>query len=394
MSGSLSPTVASTPTATQVATDIMANMAALSGVLTDYNVGSQIRTLAESIGAVTEADGISQQALVLQALAYSALSLFNITPAGATSASGVVTFATAFPSGSAPVATQSVPIPSGTLMQTAGGVVFQTVTNVTLPSGAQAISVGILAVQGGAAGNVPAEAITGFPLSSVGYPVYVQNAAPTAGGADAESPSSALARFTATVDALGLSSPFAVANAAVGVTASGETVRFAACYEPWIVAGTGAGSGTAGFILYIDDGAGAASSGLIDAVSGWITGDVLTQQSGYRPAGVPFQVLAVNPVYAAVSVSGTLVPGLIDPTTVANTATSGIIGYFSSLGFQVAAQQASIAAEAANAGLGFFETLTVTLTYSGSPTGVPYVSGGADSRIILSGLDVQIGVGT
>ena len=55
----------------------------------------------------------------------------------------------------------------------------------------------MIATQAGSVGNVAASAITGTPLTSIGYPLVATNGAATAGGTDAGSQSSALAQFTA-----------------------------------------------------------------------------------------------------------------------------------------------------------------------------------------------------
>src|ERR1700733_11475080 len=198
-------------------------MAALNGQATDYNQGSQVRTLAESLGSIAEIQGIAGQAWALQALAYGAVSLFGLAPAhGPTMATGTLIFATSIPVSGAPNVTQAVPIPSGTLTQTAGGVQFATITSGVLASGTNSVSIGIIAVdQGGpnagTNGNVPAGAITGQPLTAVGYPLYVTNAAPTGGGLNAGNQSNTLALFTSKVSSLGLASPVAVPNGIIGV---------------------------------------------------------------------------------------------------------------------------------------------------------------------------------
>lgn len=395
MSGALTPTVAATPSTVQTATNLLSLMAALNGQATDYNQGSQIRTLAESIGAVTEMEGVAGQALALQALLYSAMSLFGVTVPSATAATGVVTFATSLPVSAAPVAPQAVVIPSGTLVQTPGGLQFSTIVNTVLASGTSSINTGILATTPGAASNVPSGAIAGLPLTSIGYPLYVTNPIATAGGADAGTQSSALALFTAKANALGLASPVAVANAAIGVSYSGEIVQFSSAYEPWVAAGTGAGSGNAGFVLFIDNGTGSASAGLLAAVTAQLNGSVAQNKSGFRPIGVPFSVSGVTPVFASAVVSGVLFPGLLATGSVVPSVTSNVQSYFSSLGFSpAAAYQSQVAAQAGDAGLGAFQSLTVSLYYSGSGTPVSVVSGGVGTRVILSSLTVNIGVGS
>lgn len=397
MSGSLTPTVAATPNTVQVATQLLALMASLNGAPTDYNEGSQIRTLSEAIGAVTEIEGVGSQALAFQALLYGAMSAFGIQQPSGTVATGTVTFTTSIPVSAAPIAPQSVPIPINTLLQSTGGVQFETTAAATLASGTASVNVPIQAVQTGANGNLVAGAILGTPQTSLGYPLFVINNSPTGGGSDPGSFSSALAQFTSKVNSIGLSSPVAVANAVIGVVSSGtgETVQFSSVYEPWIAAGSGAGSGTAGFTLYVDNGTGTASPSLLAAVTAWINGSVNANQSGYRPAGVPYIVSATTAVYATAVVSGVLFPGLLATGSVVSSVTSGIVNYFSALGIApAAAYQSQVAAEASDAALGAFQSLTASIFYSGSATPVTVVSGGVGTRVILASLSVNIQTGS
>lgn len=400
MSASLTPTVASVPSATETATTMLSLIAALTGQPVDINIGSQVRTLAESIGSVTEEQGISDQARAVQALAYGAMSLFGISQSQATAATGVVYFATSLPVSGAPVAPQAVAIPSGTLVQTAGGVQFSTTAAATLASGTASVLVGVVATTAGSLGNVAASAITGTPLTSIGYPLYATNPSATAGGANAGTQSAAMAQFTSKAASLGLCSPVAIANAAIGVVSSGtgETVQFASCYEPWIAAGSGAGSGTAGFTLYVDNGTGTASPSLVAAVQSWISGSVALNQSGYRAAGVPYTVSGTTPVYCSAAVSGTLFPGLLASGSVVSAITLGVQNYFDAISIAdnpgSIAQQSQIAARVADAGLGAFSSLTVNLYYSGSGTAVPEVSGAVGTRVVLASLAVDIAVGS
>jgi len=133
LSASLTAQVAAVPGAVQTATGMLALIAQLSATSTDINIGSQVRTLAEAIGAVAEEEGIAGQSLALQALAYGAMSLFGVQQAQALPATGTVTFATSTPVSGAPVAPQAVAIPSGTLMQTNGGIQFATIANTVRP---------------------------------------------------------------------------------------------------------------------------------------------------------------------------------------------------------------------------------------------------------------------
>lgn len=394
MSGTITPTTPAPPTAIQAATQMLQTIGALNGSVTDYNSGSNVRVQAQAFGNIAEQQGISALALALQAIVYGAMGLFGIYPSSGTSATGVVTFATSFPVSAAPTATQAIPIPAGTIVQTPGGILFSTLLAAVLASGTASVNVGAQANAIGTAGNVPALAIGGTPLTSVGWPLFVQNSAPMEGGANAGTPSQALALFASTVAKLGRVSPIAVANAPVGVTVSGtgETVEYAWTYEPWIAAGTGAGSGTAGYTVFIDDGTGGASSNLIAAVTAYLTGNTALNQDGYRPIGVPFTVSAAVPVYAVVGVTGVVYPGIVAPATVQASVVANVEAYFASLGSALLdpAEQPQIAAEAANAGQGLFQSLAVSLFYSGSPTAVPSVTGSYMNRVILNGLSVSV----
>lgn len=403
MSASLTPTVAAVPGTAETAAGALSLIASLTSQPTDINPGSQVRTLAEVIGAISEEEGVAGQALALQALAYGAMSLFEVSQAQATAATGVCAFATSLPVSAAPVAPQAVAIPSGTLVQTGGGIQFATVAAAVLASGTSSVSVGVVCATSGSIGNVGSGAIAGLPLTPLGYPLYATNAAATGGGSDAGTQSQAIAIFTARAAALGLASPVAIANAVVGVQASGtgETVQYACVYEPWIAAGSGAGSGTAGFTLYIDDGTGTASPALVAAVQAYVTGNAVAGQSGYRPAGVPYVVSGTTPVYCLATVSGSLLPGLLSTGAVVSTITSGVYGYFSSIGIAsgvgsqpqtaiTAAYQPQVAGEVADAGAGAFASLAVSLYYSGSVTPVAVVSGGIGTRVVLASLGVDI----
>jgi hypothetical protein len=387
-------TVAAPPTATDVTSIILAIMAAETGTLTDYNQGSQIRTIAESIGAVCETQGITSQALAFQALVYSAMSLFAITPGLAQSASGQVVLSTSnLPS--PPGASQNVTIPAGTIVATNGGIQFATTVVAQLPQGSSTVTIPIQAVVPGAAGNVPPGSILQI-VSGLTYPLFASNPAATAGGRDPENPVQTLARFTAAVAAIGLSTPVAIANSAIGVFSPDgtESVLYSTLYEPWIAAGSGAGSGTAGWTLFLDNGAGTASNALIAAVTAKLNGGSVSGSAnaggptGYRDAGVPFLVRAVTPTRAVVVVSGT-VDVLATAAVVSGAIAQAVSGYFT-LPFGAPALQAQIAAAAANAGLGQLDSLAVFLFASGSPTAVSGLVPPIFGRVILGTLNVNL----
>jgi hypothetical protein len=382
-------TVAAPPNTAEVAQILLAGLASQSGIVTDYNAGSQIRTLSEQIGSVAEITGISAIAIALQVIAYSGMSIFDITPNAAVPAVGNVTFATAFVA-NPPLAVQNISIPEGTLLQTLSGVQFETTSSATLLSGTSGVTVPIVGVTGGLNTNVTPGAIQQI-LSGLIYPLSVSNTSGTSGGLNAETPSEALNRLASKFVSLVGGSPISVANSVIGVVASGssETVVYSDCYESWADPNSANYMGSAGFTVFIDNGSGNASAALITAATAKLNGNFSAQTPAFRPAGVPYTVQAVSPVGANVTVSGTLGP-LANPSVSGSIATA-VSGYFT-LQFNTPAEQPQIAATVANAALGQLSSLSVQLFYSSaSGTPVMVVSGAAYQRVLLNSLSISLG---
>jgi uncharacterized phage protein gp47/JayE len=374
------------PTTAQVAVRIMASMQAGSGVVTDFNPGSNIRTYSESMGSVMEIEGISAQALVFQSMIYGTYAAFGIVPESQTYAGVSLVFATSFGANPPPV-TSSVTIPGGTggtIVSTAAGIQFLVSETVVIPAGSSSVTVPAIAVQPGLTGNVGADTIVNI-LTPLTYPLVVNNPASASGGLNAETPSQTLARFMAKVAALGLGSPVAIANAVIGVsTSTGETVAQAAVYEPWIVT-SGA---PAGFDVYIDNGSGSASSSLIQAVTSFLNGNLTTGELGNRPAGVPYSVQAVVPLYCNVVITGTLpTSALISSLT--TSISNNITAFFQEIQFGETVYQTSLVALVANVAGAYVTALSVTLEDSnGNP--VSSISALDYERIILNQLTVTL----
>lgn len=389
-------TVSAPPNTAVTAAQILSLMQALSGTLTDYNEGSQIRTSAESGGAVIELQGIWVQTIAFQASVYGAMSLFGITPGSPLAAIATVTFSTAA-SMPYPAATQNVTIPQGTIVQTSGGIQFQVTSSVTLVAGQGSVNAIVAALVPGSAGNVPATTINQI-VSGLLYPLFVSNASAATDGVDATTSAQALAMFSSAVAAIGLSSPVAIANAAIGVMASGtsEQVIHSTVYEPWAAAASGnPASGVAGYSVYIDNGTGTASQALISAVNSKLNGGTVSGVSnpggaiGYRDAGVPYNIYAVTGTSAFISVNGTM----LNPNNVALISQSilaAVSGYFN-LAFGQTAAQANIAAAVANSVVGQLSALTVglyaTSGFVSSVTGIPV---SATGRIILGAIQLTL----
>jgi len=380
-------TVAAPPTTVEVATQVMSWQTGQSGVITDYNVGSQIRTLSEAIGSVEELSGVAAQALAFQALVYSAYSAFGITPLDAAFASGAITFSTGTGSNPPPAA-QSIAIPAGTLVQTIGGTQFQTTQSVVLLQNSTSISAPITATVAGLNGNVSANTITQI-VTGLPYALYCNNSAPTTGGQTQESATNTLARFTAAVAATGLSTPVAVANACIGVIVSGtgETVAYSTCYEPWITQVLNDQTPIPGFQIYVDNGSGTASSDLLSQVQATLNGILGTTTLGYRPAGVPYTVSGVTPLYSSVVVSGQSVNGSII-STLTNSAIAAIQRQYAALQFSQTLEQSDLIVDIANSVAPNINSLEVYLI-NASGIAVSGIAAAYNERNILQSYTVN-----
>lgn len=373
------------PTTAEASLSVLAEMGAQSGVITDYNTGSQIRTLSEAFGSVIEEQGIINQALVFQAIVYSAYKAFGISPLPASQAAGVVTFSTS----NGVAASYGVAIQAGFIVQSSSGTQYATTQTVVLAQGAMSVSVPVLAVNAGRAGNASAGAVTVL-ASQAPYPLLVSNAAAITGGADLESAQATLARFTATVAALGEASPVSIANAVIGVAAPNTTeiVKYATVYEPWVAQVQNSQTPTAGFTVYVDNGSGSASAGLLAAVTALLNGSMAQAMSGFRPAGVPFSVQAVSGVTVSVYVAATLI-NTNNSATLTSLCSDALQGYFSSLQFGQAVQTSQVIASVAGILDGYITSLTVTVKDS-SGTTQPTVAAAASQRILLGSATLVI----
>jgi uncharacterized phage protein gp47/JayE len=352
-------------------------MTALGSTVSDSTAGSQIRTLLSVIGVLLEQQNVSTTLQSQTNSILAAFSLFGITPAPPATASGTVVFSLSTP------ATSDIPLGVGIGVATTGGILFTTTEPGTLSAGNTSVSLTVSAQNPGNSGNVPAGAITEI-TSSLPYPLSVNNPAPTSGGSNAESVSSALSRMDTYLASLPACTPVAIANGVIGIaTPSGETCKYATTYEPWIAqvqAGKTTGF-TVGYTVYIDNGSGTASAPLIAQVQSTIEGT-----PGAGPAGVPFSVEAVTPLPINVTISATSVPtfnaAIPEITTLAQNAATE---YFTQLNFGDPVEISQLFVAVGNAVYGFVTGLNITLSPDQNVITVP-----PTQRAILNSLVIQI----
>jgi Baseplate J-like protein len=285
---------------TIVASGAAAVQAAATTVL-DLTVGSVLRAVLEANAGL----GLWLQWLLLQVLQTtraatstgsdldSWMADFGLTRLAAQAASGNVTFARF-----SPVINALVPV--GTMVRTSDGSqnfdVTVDATNAawnaaqngyTLAAGVASVTVPVVAVVAGSAGNVQAGAITLIAAAVPGVDT-VSNAGPTANGLDAETDTALRTRFAAYLISL-----FKATTAAVGYAIS--TVQQGLQYT---VQENVTQSGTAQqgcFVVTVDDGSGYPPAALLLQVASAI--------EAVRPVGSVFAVTSPNVSIANVNMS-------------------------------------------------------------------------------------------
>lgn len=375
----ISPPVPSS--ATSMTIEMLQLLSAATGVATDANVGSNVRSLATTIAAIIEQQSITSKVLTAQNILNLLLTIYNITVPQATYATGSATF-------SLPASlTTTTLVPQGTQISTSGGLVFQTTQNLTIPAGSLSGSVSIQSIETGTIYNVSAGAITNI-LSSLPQTVTVTNPAPTSGGTNSPSVSTVVNAVANAVLGTATSTPQSIASYVYGTSiSSGETVQYSTVYEPWVYS---SGSGNvAGYTVYIDNGSGAASSDLISAVNALLLNSNTTGIPSKIPAGVPFSVEAVVPVEIDVTVTATTEPEYNQSIPYISTlVTNATDQYFQQLNFGDTYLSSDLLVNVTNNILGMVQGISVTATPSDTVTTLPY------ERAILNQLTINITAAT
>lgn len=275
--------------------------------LIDLTVGSVLRAVLEANASVA----LWMQWLILRVLQTtraatsvgpdldSWMADFGLTRLAGVASSGAVSFARWTPS----VIAQ---IPAGALVKTADGsqsftVVADPANAAWLPAsgayqlaaGVTAISLPIVAVVAGVAGNVQAGAISLLAMAIPGVDT-VTNPAPCAGGVDPESDAALRTRFSLFLDSRNRATAIAVTNAIVS-TQQGLVYAISENLDP-------SGAARPGFFtVTLDNGTGSPPASLLAAVAAAI--------EKVRPLGSQFAVVAPLVTQAQIALSLTLAAG-------------------------------------------------------------------------------------
>jgi uncharacterized phage protein gp47/JayE len=291
----------------------------------DLTVGSVLRAVLEANAGL----GLWLQWLLLQVLQTtraatssgpdldSWMADFGLTRLPAATASGVVTFArfTSVAGAVVPVGT-TVTTSDGsrnfTVVAGAGTPAWSATANgFTLPAGVAAVNVPVVAAVAGSAGNAQAGAITLIGAAIPGVDT-VSNAAPTAGGLDAESDAALRARFAAYLISL-----FKATTAAIGYAVSSVQQGLHYTIQENVTQSGAAQPGC--FVVTVDDGSGAPPAALLLAVS--------TAVESVRPVGSLWTVVGPTVLTASVGMTIATAPAVTHAsiTAIVATAVTGFI---------------------------------------------------------------------
>lgn len=287
---------------TQITADMVEHVRGTTSRLTDFNIGSVIRTILEA--TAIELDDYYQA--LTQAIQ-------EAVPASLYKAFGFERLPLARASGKVRVTLVSAlgvdfTLNIGAGFSTAGGDVnFISTETLVIPAGQTVGEVRVEATVPGVVGNVPADTVILLPLASPNISSVTNPLAMTL-GRDNESDSEMQERFAAYILALSRATPAAIEYISK-MTALTDADGIATEYVERVAIAEGAGICT----LYIHNGAGNTSQELIAAVQrqmdGYYDPSSGTNIPGYRAAGVWIDVRGMTDKVVTVTLSATVMPG-------------------------------------------------------------------------------------
>lgn len=304
-------------------------MRAVTTKVTDFNVGSVVRTILEAAAAEIEEYYLRMYIGLKEAIPVSVYNSFNFSALSAAPASGLIRVTVT--SSASPVL-----ISAGTTFTTPGKSASYVATlDVTVAAGNTFGDVPVSCVTAGAAGNIASgAAFTPSPVP-VNY-VSASNAAAFVSGQDTETDDQRKLRFNAFIASLNRSTNAALvygAKLAVRLDASGnqlERVNSAITVEPWVADPTQ----PVGWVkVYVHNGTGATSAGLVTLVHNVLYGytDALGNAiPGWKAAGVQVDCFAAGDQSLNVTGVITSMPGY-DHAAHITAAVAAISAYLSGL---------------------------------------------------------------
>lgn len=317
-------------------------MRATTKKVTDFNIGSIVRTMLEAVAA--EIDQLYQQLFlgIRQAIPVSVFSSFNFAALPEITASGPMAVAIT-------AAATDVLVSAGTIFsQTVTSVTYTSQADVTIPAGSTAAVVQVLASVAGPTGNLAAGTVFTPSPTPAGF-VSATNQTGFVNGVVAETPAAQKTRFAtyvqnlqrATVSAIDVGlATVQLTDAAGNIT---EQVLFSKVVEPYLTDNT---QPVGLFDAYIHNGSTGASSDLLtqaNLVINGYTNSAGIGVPGWKAAGT--QIVIAAATNEALNVVGTLtIAANATEATVLTAAQAAISAYILASGIGGSALFAEIVA--------------------------------------------------
>ncbi|MHB1420100.1 MAG: baseplate J/gp47 family protein [Bacillota bacterium] len=255
--------------------------------ITDFNVGSKIRTLFESFAQ--EMEKFYQQAMagLFEAIGAAVYSAFDFARQPAAKAYTTVNFgATVAPSVNKTIlASKQVKVPGSQK-------VYEVAADAVLLSGQMSVDVRVVCTQAGAIGNTPAATITEIVTPIDGIDT-VTNAKAVITGRDQETDEERKKRFTTFVSSIHRGDE-------AGIEYGAKTTKLLDDYgyiSEYVARAKVKQIGTANVVCYIYNGEGAATADLIAKAQNIIDGyvdETGKKIPGWKAAGIPCQIIDVT----------------------------------------------------------------------------------------------------
>lgn len=277
-------------------TDMKNAMIANQSKVTDFNSGSVIMTLFESIANIVEQAYIDTRNGYSNNLKQIATSIFNFKKKEGQKSFVNVTFTRN------EAKSTSVNIPSNTTVSDGVHNFITTATAVIAANKTISNEVSASAEKIGEEYNIASNSINKIVSTVSGEIVSVQNNARATGGLNTESESAMLARFKTYINGLQGTNYYGLKAGVLALSDKDYSVRSVGIEEhfPPIISDT---DNAYNATIYIDDGTGAMTDTLKNKISDLINGDGTSEKPGLRATGINIRILSANQIFVNISVS-------------------------------------------------------------------------------------------
>ncbi len=261
----------------EIMSSASANMIAKQDKVTDFNAGSIIHTILDTVARIAERLYVAIRQGYNELLLLIPYSVFGFEKKSGLYASGTVVFKRESALSSASV------IPKGTVVS-GGGYTFTTEAATTIIADAlESDAVEVVANEAGSAYNVAAGTINSIDSVVPSDVVEVTNPYALTGGTDEETDAEYKDRFSTYVNGLSGTTSYAIKSAALSVNAV-RSVSVQNHKPPY--------KNIYNMSVYVDDGSGSATDETIEAVKLAIEGDDTEENPGHLAPGINVRVLA------------------------------------------------------------------------------------------------------